>query len=204
MYSTISGVFTDHSFKALKLLTAVEAAECTLTSPDRLIELAKLGLAPCIWLEETKLYFYKRDIVEWVKTNLFCIQEGKTLGETIEVVHEVEKPRPPSIPLTIHKLSGRLCTYRENHYPPCVYFLTRAGDVVYVGQTTNLRARMKAHRREKDFENVFYLPAPECELDEIEGSLIRTLKPELNRCDGPTVKDPGGKVRDLFETGPRS
>lgn len=62
-----------------------------------------------------------------------------------------------------------------------VYFLVKAGAVVYVGQSTNMFRRVEAHRLQgKDFDRVTFLPAKEEVLRELEMYYIHTLRPAQN------------------------
>jgi excinuclease UvrABC nuclease subunit len=62
-----------------------------------------------------------------------------------------------------------------------VYFLIRAGEIVYIGKSVNLRGRLNTHRREKDFDRVYIL---ECDgdfhLSIHEYNHIRKFRPVLN------------------------
>lgn len=64
--------------------------------------------------------------------------------------------------------------------PSCVYVLIRAGEVVYVGQSVALYTRVEDHRRNKVFDSLWYYPVPLALLDQVEGALIRALRPPLN------------------------
>jgi hypothetical protein len=63
---------------------------------------------------------------------------------------------------------------------PCVYFLVRDDVVVYVGQTVNLHVRVVAHRRDKQFDRVLYLPTRREDLIQTEADFIARLQPEYN------------------------
>jgi hypothetical protein len=74
-------------------------------------------------------------------------------------------------------------------YPPCIYFLLDEGQVVYVGKTVGLVARIGQHLRpnrwdpsvRKRFQRVLYIPCSETLLDRVEGALIKILNPRDNR-----------------------
>jgi hypothetical protein len=61
-----------------------------------------------------------------------------------------------------------------------IYFLARAGRVIYVGQTKHLLIRINQHRRRMKFEQVFFFHCDAKEMDELEGALIKYLAPSLN------------------------
>jgi predicted GIY-YIG superfamily endonuclease len=84
-----------------------------------------------------------------------------------------------------------------------VYFLTRRGECVYVGSSTDVLGRIGQHVREsegfsfraepKSFDGASYHPCPESELAAREERLIRELKPEYNRTPVAHRKAPRGK-----------
>jgi len=69
--------------------------------------------------------------------------------------------------------------------PPCIYFLLKGDQVIYVGQSSSLYSRLSNHRlTPKDFDRVFVITVPEewvGRIDKIEASFIRFLDPPLNR-----------------------
>lgn len=68
----------------------------------------------------------------------------------------------------------------------CIYFLCLVGEVVYVGQSVNLRNRIKGHIESKKFDAVFYLPCRgESEACKLERRYIRKLFPTYNRSGNP-------------------
>jgi hypothetical protein len=60
-----------------------------------------------------------------------------------------------------------------------VYFLVKAGRVIYVGQSTNVFARLSAHAA-KDWDRMAYVPCDAVMLDRLESLYIHTLNPPLN------------------------
>jgi hypothetical protein len=71
---------------------------------------------------------------------------------------------------------------------PAVYFLILGNDIVYVGETKNLFARIGAHRMKNHipFNDVFWMPAPveAKERRRLESLFIRLCKPRYNRNRG--------------------
>jgi hypothetical protein len=74
---------------------------------------------------------------------------------------------------------------------PGIYFLLKEGNLVYVGKSINIHARVMQHRdiKDKDFDEVILMPVPEDELSRIENYYIGLLKPPLNKTDGEEVSD---------------
>lgn len=62
-----------------------------------------------------------------------------------------------------------------------VYFLVKDGQVVYVGQSGNVYARLEKHRAKVDFDLWHFLHVPnKTERLQLERAYIRSLKPALN------------------------
>jgi len=67
--------------------------------------------------------------------------------------------------------------------PICgIYFLVHNGEIVYIGQSRNIAQRIWGHEGEKrkTWDRVFFLRVPDYDLDAIEGTLLRCLKPSGN------------------------
>ena len=71
---------------------------------------------------------------------------------------------------------------RPRFRPSCgVYFLIDRDEIVYVGQATNVHARVAAHTRNwKQFDSYTYIPCPKEQLDALERHYIQRLQPALN------------------------
>lgn len=62
-----------------------------------------------------------------------------------------------------------------------IYFLTRGVEVTYVGQTTNILARLLKHRRTgRKFDGFAFIPCQQADLDELESAYIALLLPGEN------------------------
>jgi hypothetical protein len=61
-----------------------------------------------------------------------------------------------------------------------IYFLCDKGEVVYVGQSVYVPDRVADHKREKEFDSVFFLPVPRGKLRQTEKEFIEKLQPRLN------------------------
>jgi hypothetical protein len=62
-----------------------------------------------------------------------------------------------------------------------VYFLIAAGEIVYVGQSVNVFARLASHQRGKDFDRFGYITCDLADLDTVEARFIKAFRPALNR-----------------------
>lgn len=61
-----------------------------------------------------------------------------------------------------------------------IYFLVDAGEVVYVGQTSEGIKRISCHIKDKKFEEVFIIPTPQDRLDDVEWDFIYKYQPKYN------------------------
>jgi hypothetical protein len=65
----------------------------------------------------------------------------------------------------------------------CIYFLSEADEIVYIGQSINLMNRINTHRSSMSFDRVHYLNIHGQDtrwLTTIEGAFIKRVKPVLN------------------------
>ena len=79
---------------------------------------------------------------------------------------------------------------------PCVYFLIRDGEIVYVGQSRQLPKRIESHRSDKKFDRVLFVRVSQSVIDQVERRLIIELAPEYNGCldRGPTGPRPEHQI----------
>jgi len=61
-----------------------------------------------------------------------------------------------------------------------VYFLIKNNEIIYIGQTTNLHARIATHRSNKNFDYFSFLPVEKDMLDITERAYITKFNPKLN------------------------
>ena len=66
-----------------------------------------------------------------------------------------------------------------------IYFLVKDEKIVYVGQSTNIFARVGTHKTDKDFDKAVYFECPSTELDDLEYELINILQPKYNKSGNP-------------------
>ncbi len=72
---------------------------------------------------------------------------------------------------------------------PVVYFLMHEAEIIYIGSTTTLHTRLRAHRNgkinsrnaRKDFTTVGIMYVPAQDLFQVEAKYIRLYQPVLNR-----------------------
>lgn len=79
--------------------------------------------------------------------------------------------------------NGEIALDMKSYYTgPGVYFLYNEGELVYIGQTTNVARRILRHIEEglKDFDAARYTKVPEDSLSIVEATLIKNLRPIYN------------------------
>jgi hypothetical protein len=202
-YSDIRMSVIDSTEIRKKLMSADEAATVTGVSSTRLLELAEAGYAPCVRIDGGVPLFFKKDICSYVNKELTAVQEGKPLPKMAILNRTAPSASFEDLPEELHPMQESLRRWGAEFIPPCIYFLCADKKVVYVGQTTNLPARIATHYREKTglFERVFFLPAPREQLNEVEAAFIAGLNPPLNgtsRGDGKSSAE-GALPRPLKE-----
>jgi DNA-binding XRE family transcriptional regulator len=75
-----------------------------------------------------------------------------------------------------------------------IYFLMRAGEVFYLGQSIDIEQRIRQHRsdpRMREVDRVLWIDVATAELDMHEGALLRALRPV-----GNTRRAPGEPAND--------
>lgn len=108
-------------------------------------------------------------------------------------------PEPPKAPRRaiqaikdVTKLRGELATQAGDVWAveSGIYFLLRDAEVVYVGQSTNVFARVATHSNDttKRFNRWCFIKVPRTSLDEVEQFYITLLRPEHNIAGKPILK----------------
>ena len=85
---------------------------------------------------------------------------------------------------------------------PYVYLLWDKGEVVYVGQTFNIKTRIQAHLKSKEFKQVSLIECTKEDIDEVENHNITTLKPKYNKKYNPDYRrqeDSNAKVDESLK-----
>jgi hypothetical protein len=155
-----------------------EAAEAIGIEEGRLIELTKAGYIPHYLIDGTTPAYQLKEVKEWASDNLLAHNKGKPLPQPVNIIapdpiaDRVHMPPALSVVPGLYQIPGIL---RSG-----IYFLCEANDVVYVGQSVNVAARVGDHQNSKKFDQIYYLPWPPDDLDRIEGAFIRAIKPRFN------------------------
>lgn len=165
-----------------KLLTAEEIQDIVRIPAQRLLSLADANYIPHIRIDGGDPLFYRTDLINYVKHHMLQMVPGKALPATLTILEDTPRVDDAAVPRALSPLTGEGLRRMPNLWmPPCVYFLVRDREVVYVGQTISLASRLESHRKDKQFDEVFYLPTPREELLQVESGFIKALDPELNK-----------------------
>lgn len=80
-------------------------------------------------------------------------------------------------------MSASYCWREASVHPVMIgiYALISEGNVIYVGQSRHIHARVADHQRDKTFDTVLFCEVAEQDLDDVETFLIAMLNPPLNR-----------------------
>jgi len=180
---------------------ATDVAEALGLSVERVNSLAAGGFMPHYRVDDGEPLFRLQDVKAWAANNILQENEGAHVPPRLFLHRTSMSPMidVTKIPVELSSLEGLLDV---SHWvgPTCgVYFLVQNQEIAYIGQSVHTASRLINHSREKEFNAAFFLPVPACELDRIEGALIRFFEPPLNG----RVKA-GGKVTAPAELTPDS
>jgi hypothetical protein len=169
------------SLSSLSTADEVSVSLRGFLSPARIVELAEAGFVPSWKVDGGPLMFRKSEVREYVERHLLSHSPGAPFPRALPVVDVCEHARG-DVPSVLHAIADRLRPVPVQ-YPSGVYFLIAGPDVVYVGQAVNVYARIAQHMRDpgKMFDRALYMVVPESDLDGVEMSFIRALRPRLNR-----------------------
>lgn len=65
--------------------------------------------------------------------------------------------------------------------PSGIYFLCKGPEIMYIGQAQSVFIRVSTHKREKEFDAVYFIPCHIEQLTPLETALIHFYQPKLNR-----------------------
>jgi hypothetical protein len=143
--------------------------------------------------------FKRGDLTRHVKDHLMIQHPGRPLPLDLRVIthHPVES----EVPLALTVVKKWLCEYTPAL--PCVYFLMREGDILYVGQSANLSLRLQQHWTDgKRWDRVVYFLVAKEEALRVEAQWIQALRPPLNRTNGKHTNGHGEpRQEELILTG---
>lgn len=166
-------------------LSASLARHGATISPERLIELAEARYLPSVAVDGKWPMFVKSEARDWVADNLIVRQEARPFPKSLRVIDPEAKPvRPVDVPDCLLPMAGHVWELPMSSLARggVIYFLAKGDEVVYVGQTVALHARLSTHHGQEriDFDRAFYIYVPESELCEVEAAFVRVFQPAMN------------------------
>lgn len=176
-----------HSVEALTnewpsgLLNAVEMGSKLGLSADRLLQLADAKVVPHYRIDGGAPLFKVSEVKRWAADHLLKRYEGSSIPIEIRLVTDPGPGWQQEPPVCLRALHDKLRQFMDMEGYGGIYFLCKEGQLIYVGQSTNIPARIATHRGSgKSFTHAYWIPCPRDQMDEVEGALIRHLKPPLN------------------------
>jgi hypothetical protein len=156
-----------------KMIDADEVEKITGVAAEKLLEYAKSGVCPHVLVAQKDILFIRTHIVRWLKDNVLHVIDGTQLLPIPILVKEVCQW---AVPNSLSMVADRLIEVPE---VSGIYFLINQGEVIYVGQSHNVAARILGHKN-KIFDRAFVLPCPLSKMNETEAAFIGIFKPKLN------------------------
>jgi hypothetical protein len=150
--------------------------------------LADAGYAPHYLIDGRGPWFKIAELREWFNHNAVQARGGLPMPTRLSLVVPARSRPVSDAPESISCLDGLLYIDPAHLRCPGVYFLCDGDEVVYVGQSVSVPARVMGHIQEsrrpagKTFDptRIFYLPVPEGELRRVESEFIGRLQPKYN------------------------
>jgi excisionase family DNA binding protein len=151
-------------------------------------EMVKTGSFPVPFPFGKKRKWRQDDVEQWM-TSLADVRGTKTADPARKTWTHT-----PAVLANLSSLAGLAM-----EFPACesaVYFLVRCGQIMYVGQSSNLPSRIGQHRNtartdpDHFFDRVFYIPLPNNMLAVIEQQYIDLFAPPWNIAGNPLCSEP--------------
>lgn len=168
------------------LVSLEEASVACALTEARLGEFVESGAAPHWRIDDGPPLFKVSELKQWVKDSLLSSHGGLLPPPRIVLIAE-----EPAVVATLPSRLAELNLTCRLYPFPCrfsigIYFLCLDGDVVYVGQSMKLNARVGSHT-DKEFDRAFVFPCVPEHLDHLEGAFIKAWKPKYNGNGGPVI-----------------
>lgn len=107
------------------------------------------------------------------------------------------------LPVAMQPLHKHLIILLRPDPRPCIYFLMRAGALLYIGRSKNVWRRVMEHRRGKIFDaDIYILPMAAEDLSGMEVDLIHELQPPLNLNHADTSTQRASPIRERCDPEP--
>ena len=172
----------------------------SVIKPEEFEKLAKNGLCPHYRLYnpltgDESYWFVLTEINDWFETNYIKLIKGHRNME-IKFLDFSLPVNPLTIPHELSTIKGlmelpisAICNI------PGIYFLYLGDKLQYIGQSVNIIQRVSTHIRDqqKEFDRAYFMICDEENLDHLEGTLVRKLKPPLTK-SSPVPRVNGSQV----------
>lgn len=165
-----------------RFITLRDAAVMVGLSESRLSELAAAGYAPHWRVDGGPPVFRRRPLVRWVRDNVLDRCPGRPFPAPIVLHIDRHCLAPAGVPLALAAVSplfGPPATPRA--LGSGVYFLCDGPEVVYVGESGEVFARVPHHVTDKSFDRWYWTPVPSSDRLAVEVGYIQALQPKYNR-----------------------
>jgi hypothetical protein len=161
-----------------------------LVGNEGVLQLARDGICPHYIVinpitGEENIRFIASELNEWFDANYVNYREGAFVQKYTflcfdKAFHNESQQMPDELS---HVSQLYRLPIEHISTPPGIYFLCKQKKIRYIGQTVNVASRIITHMSEglKDFDSVFFITCPRNSLSDLEISLIKYLKPELNK-----------------------
>jgi hypothetical protein len=179
------------------LKTAEDICQGIGISAERLIQLADSGYAPHWRIDGGNPLFRIGEVREWLSKNVLQRVNGKALPQ--QIIVSVAKDRIDdyrNVPEGLRQIPGLVDITGEMRRSG-IYFLCDGNELLYIGQSVSVSSRISTHHHEGKFNRVIFMAWPPDDLNDVEGALIRALKPPLNgRTPNGRIMSPGSGRKD--------
>lgn len=159
--------------------------------PRLLDKLAREGIVPCYKVYDPSksdfgFLYLPWELDSFIRKNWVYVQDGVSACNYDIVITKYTSdttPDPIIVPKPLEKLHNLKCLpFDKVGYGSGVYFLCKGNDIVYVGESTCLIARISAHLHEKikDFDSVYFLSIAPHARRKVEKAFIQHYNPKYN------------------------
>lgn len=167
------------------LKTAEEMSAEVGVPAGRLLSLAEQCVIPHYRIDGGTPMFRMSQVKQWVAENLMHHCAGDNTHIPLLLVNDNTRPDYASLPRALAAISDKVHEFPMSCFVPGIYFLCRDREILYVGQSVCVAARVPNHGDKlRQADRIFFLPVPYEQLDNVENALIRHLRPPLNRTPG--------------------
>ncbi len=142
-------------------------AKMTSLSVRKVQELSAAGKIPGAVLSDDGWSYCEHTVHRWIKRMERIAYKGPAM--------------PPTLPTGLNEANIVAAAKRRNVKKIGVYFLIRAGKVIYVGQSRDIDTRLLAHARTRRFNAWHWIACKRWDLNALERHYLNILMPPGNK-----------------------